>query len=440
MPVATLRYTPIITEGRDSFVEVGIVFKDAGRTSGHVDFQVSSQSTALRGSDFIGNDGQIIYDFRFDNPGDVYLPLVKYSIINDFIKEPDESLVVHVTAPNWTFENGLDSTDATILIKDNDYTAGRLSNDFNGDGRSDIFWRETGGAFTTWLGRGDGELINNDAAAYVAGVPNEWRIAGSGDFNGDGRSDILFRNDDGRFTNWLGRTDGGLVNNDAAAYVEGVPTSWRVAGVDDFNGDGRSDILWRNTDGLITNWLGRADGGATNNDAHALALVETSWQVAGTGDFNGDGQADILWRHEDGRLTDWLGRADGGFTNNDGAALAFVPTSWRVVGSGDFNGDGRSDILWRNSDGGISDWLGRADGGFANNDAAAYTTSVPTSWHVADTGDYNGDGRFDVLWRNDDGSVANWLAREDGGFGGSLPVVVATVPNNWHIQNDYPMV
>ncbi|MFN2472885.1 MAG: hypothetical protein ABR588_03035, partial [Sphingomicrobium sp.] len=58
-----------------------------------------------------------------------------------------------------------------------------------------------------------------------------------------------------------------------------------------------------------------------------------------------------------------------------------VPTSWQVAAVGDYNGDGRDDILWRNSGGQLSDWLANGSGGFAGNDANAFT-SVATSWHV----------------------------------------------------------
>lgn len=315
----------------------------------------------------------------------------------------------------------------------------RLSNDFNGDGRSDVFWRETGGAFTNWLGRVDGGLVNNDTAAFRSGVPMEWRVAGSGDFDGDGRSDVLWRNDNGQITNWLGRADGSIANNDRIA-LSAVEASWRVAAVDDFNGDGRADILFRNTDGRITDWLGRVDGGFTNNDAAAISRVPLDWQIVGSGDFNGDGRADVLWRHQDGRITDWLGRADGAFSNNDEIALSSVPAAWKIVGTGDFNGDGRTDLLWRNTNGGLSDWLGRSDGSFANNDAAAYTTGVPTSWHVADTGDYNGDGRFDILWRNGNGSLTTWLGKNDGGFIDNDMYALFNVSTNWQVQNDYSIV
>ncbi|MES2904174.1 MAG: M10 family metallopeptidase C-terminal domain-containing protein, partial [Pseudomonadota bacterium] len=56
----------------------------------------------------------------------------------------------------------------------------------------------------------------------------------------------------------------------------------------DFNGDGRSDILWRNDNGLLTDWLGQANGGFVDNGANAFASVATNWQVTGIGDFNGD--------------------------------------------------------------------------------------------------------------------------------------------------------
>ena len=66
-----------------------------------------------------------------------------------------------------------------------------------------------------------------------------------------------------------------------------------------------------------------------------------------TSDFNGDGTSDLLWRNSDGTDSIWQ------MKNNvpAGVSLQTVPTSWSVAGTGDFNGDGKSDILWRNTDG-----------------------------------------------------------------------------------------
>jgi len=136
---------------------------------------------------------------------------------------------------------------------------------------------------------------------------------------------------------------------------------------DDFNGDGRSDILWRSSDVIVSNWLGQSDGSFVINDANALIRVPLAWTVVGTGDFNGDGRSDLLWRHSSGTLSNWLGTASGGWIINDASSLTQVPTDWHVVGVGDFNGDGRDDILWRNASGQLSNWLGTASGGWIGN-------------------------------------------------------------------------
>src|SRR5829696_5656043 len=234
------------------------------------------------------------------------------------------------------------------------------------------------------------------------------------DFNGDGRSDLIWRHDNGAFTNWLGQANGGFVGNDLNA-LRNLPTSWHVAGTGDFNGDGRDDVLWRNGNGALTNWLGQSNGGFVSNDVNALSNLPTSWQVAGTGDFNSDGRDDIVWRRTDGAFTEWLGQANGGFISNDANAWTVLPTSWRVDGTGDFNGDNRDDVAWRRDDGAFTVWLGQSNGGFVTNDANAWR-NLPSTWQVVGTGDFNGDNRDDVAWRRDDGAFTVWLGQANGGF------------------------
>ncbi|WP_169746360.1 FG-GAP repeat domain-containing protein [Sphingomonas changbaiensis] len=309
--------------------------------------------------------------------------------------------------------------------------------DLNGDGLADILWRNDDGSLTNWLGRADGGFTGNDAIGRMPGISTSWKINGFADLNGDGRSDILWRNDDGSLTDWLGTANGGYVANDAIARVDHISTSWKVAGVDDFNGDGHADILWRNDSGALTDWLSRADGGFTANDSVALIYdIPTSWKVAGVGDFNGDGRADILWRNDSGALTDWLGQANGGFVANDSVALIYdISTSWKVAGVGDFNGDGRADILWRNDSGALTDWLGQANGGFVANDPAALIYDIPTSWKVAGVEDFNGDGRADILWRNDSGAMTDWLGQANGAFVANDSVALTyDISTSWHTQ------
>ena len=78
---------------------------------------------------------------------------------------------------------------------------------------------------------------------------------------------------------------------------------WTIASVGDFNGDGKADILWRHTTGTIAVWL---LNGTSVIGSGALGGVSTGGTVEGVGDFNGDGRADILWRHSSGTLAVWL--------------------------------------------------------------------------------------------------------------------------------------
>ena len=121
----------------------------------------------------------------------------------------------------------------------------------------------------------------------------------------------------------------------------------------------------------------------------------------GTGDFNGDGKADILWQNDDGMPAIW---EMNGTSIIGGGALPNPGPSWHVAGTGDFNGDGKTDILWQNSDGTPVIWLMNGTsfiggGGLAN---------PGPGWHVAGTGDFNGDGKADILWQNSDGTPVIW--------------------------------
>jgi hypothetical protein len=307
-------------------------------------------------------------------------------------------------------------------------------NDFNGDGRSDILWRNDSGRVTDWLGQANSGFSGNFANAD-ANAGTDWHIAGTGDFDGDGRVDVLWRNDNGDVTNWLGQANGGFASNFGNAYYQ-VDNSWHIAGTGDFNGDGRDDILWRNDSGRVTDWLGQANSGFAGNFANADANAGTDWHIVGTGDFNGDGLSDILWRNDNGDLTNWLGQANGGFASNFGNAYYQVDNSWHVAGTGDFNGDGRSDILWRQDSGRVTDWLGQANSGFSGNFANA-DANAGTDWHIVGTGDYNGDAIDDVLWRNDNGDLTNWLGQVNGGFVSNFGNAYYQIDNSWHVQDPF---
>ena len=304
--------------------------------------------------------------------------------------------------------------------------------DFNGDGISDILLRNDDGSLFDLLGTQSGGFVNNGNQSF-ASLATGWHVDGTGDFNGDGRVDLLLRNDNGTMTNWLGTANGGFTANDANATVA-VGTDWHVAGVGDFNGDGKDDILWRNDNGVIFNFLGTANGGVVNNGDNSYVNVDNVWHVAAVGDFNGDGKADILWRNDNGTIFDFLGKDNGGVVNNGDNSFVAVDNAWHVAGTGDFNGDGIDDILWRNDNGAIFDFLGTSNGGVVNNGDNSFAT-MSNSWHIAAIGDYNGDGISDILWRNDNGTVIDWLGNSHGGFAANDSNGSFTLGTGWHVEN-----
>ena len=309
--------------------------------------------------------------------------------------------------------------------------------DFNGDGRDDILWSNIDTGYTSnWLGTANGGFIVNDGVALDPWAPGA--LLTIGDFNGDGRADTLWRSGSGEIFSSLTDPGGAFYFYWNAGFVAREPTGWQIVGAGDFNGDGSDDILlWNYFNASVTTWSATSGGGFIQNAASPIIPGSPSWEVAGVGDFNGDGRDDILWRNAStGAVSNWLATLSGSFVVNDSNALHQVSTDWFVAGVGDFNGDGRDDILWRNTNGALSNWLGTSTGGFAVNDANAFTI-VSTDWHVAGTGDFNGDGRDDVLWRNDNGAFSDWLGTSTGGFVVNDAAAYAQVETSWVIGSTW---
>ena len=300
------------------------------------------------------------------------------------------------------------------------------SGDFNGDGRSDLIWQNANGSMTAWLGQPNGSFVSN-AGLGANAINSTWHVADVGDFNGDGKDDILWRHSSGEIGEWLGQASGSFLNNGGAA-ANAVDNSWSIVGVADFNGDGRDDILWRHSSGEVGQWLGRPSGGFMNNGDAAANAVDPSWSVLATADFNGDGRGDVLWRHSSGVFAEWQGTATGALINV-GGVLAGAAGS--VVGTGDFDKDGRDDVLARASNGTITVWLGQESGQFAS-----FTPTLQINdlkWTISSIGDFNGDGISDLLWQHNSGEGGVWLGTGSGDFAYNGPV--PTVDVIWPVQS-----
>jgi matrixin/VCBS repeat protein len=187
-----------------------------------------------------------------------------------------------------------------------------------------------------------------------------------------------------------------------APPITPLPPAGPSADKNDFNGDGKADILWQNSDGTPGIWL--MDGFNRLAGANVGLSPGTSWKVKDAGDFNSDGRADILWQNDNGQPAIWLMNgltsvAESGVGSNPG------PT-WKIKDSGDFNGDGRADVLWQNDNGQPAIWLMN---GLAVLQESGVGFNPGPTWKIKTSGDFNGDGKADILWQNDNGTPGIWL-------------------------------
>jgi hypothetical protein len=333
--------------------------------------------------------------------------------------------------PNQTFSNLTKSQTA-------DFTQVpiTMSGDFNGDGKPDILWRNSvTGEVVVWLMDGTKRL----GAVSLGTMPDpNWKIVGIADFNSDGKPDLLWRNI-ATGTNAVWYLDG--TTRIGGADLEAVPDlSWKIVAVADFNSDGKPDLLWRNSaTGDISVWF--MNGITRISGSYVSTVSDSNWKIVAVADFDSDGNPDILWRNSStGSIAVWF---MNGTTFIRGADLEAVPDlNWRIVGAADLNGDGRPDILWRNSvTGDNAVWYMN---GTTRISGANLDTVPDINWLLADFSgellprskvlgpDFNGDGKPDILWLNaSTGEILVWFMDGTKQVGSAS---IGTMPDpNWRI-------
>ena len=268
------------------------------------------------------------------------------------------------------------------------------------------------------------------------------------DFNRDGMPDILWQNQSGELQLWY--MDNGIRTGQTNLEPPAVDACWKLAGVADFNADGKEDILLQYQCG--TSWplsIWHMDD-YKRIDETRLAPdedVEAGWKAVGTGDFNADGKPDILFQHQSGEqwsLSVWYMDDDrktgASFIESDeNKEISLKPT---VAGVADFNADGKPDILFQHQSGEqwpLSVW-------YMDNDrktGASFiesgiepdaTVQAAQGWRVGEVADFNSDGKLDILWQSQEGLLYLW--RLDGRSvvtGTSLPIPPAVDPE-WSIM------
>jgi len=205
-----------------------------------------------------------------------------------------------------------------------------------------------------------------------------------------------------------GTTDIAAISRSNEVIIARVSdTAWEIAGTGDFNSDGKVDILWRyygpgTYQGLNVIW--HMDGTTRLNEVIFSRVSDTNWRIVGTGDFNFDGKTDVLWRYHgpgtyEGLNIVWY--MDGTTRLNEVIFSRVSDTNWRIGGTGDFNSDGRVDILWRYHGTGTYEGLNvvwHMDGITRLNEVI-FSRVTDTAWEIGGTGDFDADGKVDILWR-----------------------------------------
>ena len=222
--------------------------------------------------------------------------------------------------------------------------AARPGGDFDGDGRMDLLLRHAVDGFVgVWLMNGttlrDGRLFSPGRVADT-----QWTIVGSADMNGDAQPDLVWQHDDGALAVWF--MNGTTQLNVVFLTPSAVPhRDWRVVSVADFNDDDHPDLLLQHrTERNLAVWL---MNGTTLVDGRLVSPPRTMdplWDAVGGGDFNRDGHTDIVLQHADGTLAVWLMNQTDLI---DGRLLshALPDARWRVLGVGDLDGDGHTDLV-----------------------------------------------------------------------------------------------
>jgi hypothetical protein len=312
-----------------------------------------------------------------------------------------------------------------------------LDGDFDGDGKADeLFYHAGTGDW--WMARSDGAALTWHKAGNTSGFGNlldGGHLLTTGDFDHDGKTDVLFYfQGDGNW--WVGRSDGDqLAWHKAATTATNLLDGKHRVFTGDYTGDGRTDVLtYASADGAWS--MGVSDGTAlafhaAGNTGGFGNLLDGSHALY-EGDWNGDGKRDLMFYYVgDGNW--WMGLSDGATIAWHGAGNTagfgnLIARDHRVL-VGDFDGDHRSDVMFHYAGDGAW-WMGLSDGAtIAWHAAGASTGEHLLDWsHRLYVGDADGDHKSDVIAYDagagrftigrSDGVVLTWHAASDvAGFG-----------------------
>jgi hypothetical protein len=195
------------------------------------------------------------------------------------------------------------------------------------------------------------------ALAGQAATPGVgWDLVGVENVSGTAQADLIFysRSLD-RIVYWEANATNQFVGAglftssfNPTGQGTGAPNSWSVEAVADFTGDGKVDLLWRNAQGITVLW--KVNGTVIDLAAsQVLPTVAPSFSLRGVGDFNGDGIKDVVWRDQAANITRFWSFNTNGIATQTIDNGAIVGAGFQIEAIADFNGDGKSDLVWRDN-------------------------------------------------------------------------------------------
>jgi hypothetical protein len=255
-----------------------------------------------------------------------------------------------------------------LVFSDNTYTMETFG-DYDGDEDIDYLFQNASGEMKIVLMDYKSETTTLDFGT----INTKWEIHGSGDFDGDGDDDIGFYDPaNGMYVVQIVEDGQRAAGHATPAFMgQFQQTSYRPVAIGDVDGDGDDDLFWVRYDldnfESVVVWWSNYDGSAnlrdTANDVDWLnAYYNNNYKIRGVGDFDGDGDDDVVWYNTaDGNTVAWeISDSDGAHNgtrpqrDNSIWMGTFANLSFEIIETGDTNSDGVEDLIWYNSSNGAT--------------------------------------------------------------------------------------
>ncbi len=222
--------------------------------------------------------------------------------------------------------------------------------DMNANGKADVVMLgnvTVNGVKGAYVGyRKDGDMSTWENISYLNNPDNiQWNVKVGNMTGNAGKNSIVWHAAElGAVGAWTDGTDSWV------SISGGFDKNWTMLGTGDFNGDRKDEILFRNGTNFYTTDI--------NSNFSSLGGFGDGWDVRAIGDFSGDGKDDLVLFHKD---TGSVVKLENGQTSSYASLGQLDANDWFIVGAGDYNGDGKDDLLVRQYSSGMLGYYANGD-------------------------------------------------------------------------------